>query len=100
MNIQNQIMKKAIFKGKCLGVSLAGFVGLEFLICLIGTYETYSWDIIEPVSYMMGWFNGVVGFAWYCRWMNEPEKQVPTYWYQDRVMRKMQRRNGYTNEEL
>jgi len=74
-------MEKAIFRSKFFAFGIAGVVLGEFAICLVGTYETYSWDVIEPVSYIMGWFNFVAYAAWYCRWLEEPEKQVPTYWY-------------------
>ena len=81
-------------------MGLASFVMLELAICAGGTYETFSWDIMEPISYLMGLLNFFACFSWYCRFLNEPAKQSPVFWFRDRSTRKMQRKAGYSSEEL
>ena len=54
-----------------------------------GTYEVLSWDIMEPISYLMMLGNFTFGFGWYCAFITDPEKQNPVDWYKKRSAIKM-----------
>lgn len=98
--LMGQFEKKATTKSKIFGYTLASIIFSELIVVLIGTFETFSWDFIEPVSYLMGSFNFCAAFAWYCKFINKPELQSPIYWYKYRSIAKMQKKAGFSDIEL
>lgn len=43
----------------------SGIVISQFGLIAIGTFELYSWDIMEPINYLMGFTNFTLGFFFY-----------------------------------
>lgn len=48
-----------------------------------GTYEALSWDIMEPISYVISLINMTAGFGWYAMFVKSPNKQTPPQFYKE-----------------
>ena len=53
-----------------------------------GTYESLSWDIMEPISYVISLANMTAGFAWYAIFVYDSSKQTPPEWYREHYKQK------------
>jgi hypothetical protein len=71
--IQKKFEKRATFRSMLMGFSVSSFIAAEIYIIVEGTFNSLSWDIMEPISYLMALFNGVVGFAWYYKFISQPD---------------------------
>lgn len=96
MAIQRNIEKSAVRRSKVAGsiISLGILAQLAFII--EGTFVTYSWDIIEPISYQIGLLNMCGGLGWYYMFLYNPEKQDVNGWVQTNYIAKKQRANGFS----
>lgn len=63
--LEAQYLKKAAFRGRLAGYSIASVLLGELGVIIFGTFFELSWDIMEPISYLMGLSNFTAGFAWY-----------------------------------
>jgi hypothetical protein len=79
-----------------LGYTISTLLLAEMLIIASGTWAVLSWDIMEPISYLMGLGNFTFGFGWYCLYITSPEKSNPVNWFKTKSEAKMQRRMGVT----
>lgn len=79
-------------------ISLGILAQLAFII--EGTFVTYSWDIIEPISYQIGLMNMCGGLGWYYMFLYNPNKQDPNSWVQSNYIARKQRANGFSQQEL
>ena len=59
------IEKRAQFWSRMSGFTIASVLLAELGIIGVGTYSTLSWDIMEPISYVMSLVNFSAGFGWY-----------------------------------
>lgn len=60
-----KIDKKATFRSKIVGYGFASVILAELGIISVGTFSILSWDIMEPISYLMLLGNYTMGFGWY-----------------------------------
>ena len=74
------LLKKANRRAKLLGtgLSLTLFAQLAFIV--EGTFNTYSWDVIEPISYQLSLINMSAALGWYYMYLENDDKQDPTDW--------------------
>ena len=91
---------KARFRGNLIGYSISSILMAQLAFIAQGTYVTLSWDIMEPISYVMGLFNFTCGFGWYYLFITKPECQTVTDWMKFRITQKMLRRKGISAEML
>jgi hypothetical protein len=56
------------------------FIFAEMVLVGYGTYEALSWDIMEPISYVISLFNMTCGFGWYACFVKDERKQSPPEW--------------------
>jgi hypothetical protein len=56
-----------------IGSSAALFILAELGIIVEGTYISLSWDIMEPISYMMLLFNELMAFGWFYIFITKPK---------------------------
>ena len=102
-DIHNQIdaiQKKAIFRSKLLGTFISSCLAAQLGIIAVGTWSVLSWDIMEPISYLFGLGNFTAAFGWYYLHINNPDCQNPVDWYRVRVERKLQSRQGISQETV
>ena len=62
------------------GFSIVSILFAELGIIGVGTFQTLSWDIMEPISYMMSLVNFSAGFGWYYLYITNNKKQTPVDW--------------------
>lgn len=94
------IKRKAALRSKVLGFFISSLLGVQLGVIAVGTWSILSWDIMEPISYLMGLGNFTAGFGWYLIYINNPDKQNPVDWYKTRVEHKLQSRQGISNEKI
>ena len=68
-------------RGKVLGLGLVSFIFAEMVGIGYGTYEAFSWDIMEPIYYVISLINMTAGFGWYAFYVKNDRKQTPPEWY-------------------
>ena len=56
-----------------LGYFISSVLLAELGIIAGGTFLVLSWDIMEPISYLMGLTNFVGGFGWYYMFVTKPD---------------------------
>ena len=100
MGIQRQLEKQAATRSKVLGTGIAMTIAAQTAFIIEGTFNSYSWDVIEPMSYQMSLFNMCAAVGWYYAFLYQPNKQDPTEWYAARYIAKKQAAHGYSQEEL
>ena len=100
MGIQRTLEKQAATRSKALGTGIALTIAAETAFIIEGTFNSYSWDVIEPISYQLSLFNMVAAMGWYYAFLYQPNKQDPTEWYASRYIAKRQAAHGYSQEEL
>ena len=94
----NQLKKvldaKADFRSRML-LSLGStiFVG-QFAFIMGGTFVFYSWDIMEPISYIMMFTNFTVGATFYADFKKDMQLQTLRELLAGRSARKMYKRRG------
>lgn len=76
----------------CLWGLWSGLLCMLFLLFL-GTYHIFSWNVIEPVTYLLGYTQILCGLWWYQRHGAQFScsffrKQIAESYYQRRFMRK------------
>jgi hypothetical protein len=98
--LQERFEAKAKFTSSLMGLSVSAFIAAEIFIIVEGTFFSLSWDIMEPISYLMALFNGVAGFAWYYRYISQPECQSFHEYLKQRSIAKQQRRAGVDPKEI
>ena len=54
-----------------MGLGLTGFLFSEMAFIGWGTYEAFSWDIMEPISYVIMLANFNAGFMWYAIFLRD-----------------------------
>ena len=67
------IERKATFRSRILGYAIANVILAELATIGVGTFSILSWDIMEPVSYLMMLGNFTLGFGWYVMFLTKPE---------------------------
>ena len=72
--------RPAARRGKLVGLGLVSFIFAEMVLIGYGTYEALSWDIMEPISYVISLFNMTAGFGWYAYFVKDERKQSPPEW--------------------
>jgi len=82
-DFKNSLEKGAAKRGKLLGLGLVSFIFAEMVFIGYGTYEAFSWDIMEPISYVISLFNMTAGFGWYAFFVKNEKKQTPPEWYKE-----------------
>ena len=65
--------KKAIFRGRIAGFGIISVLVAELGIIGVGTFSILSWDIMEPISYLMSLANFSAGFGWYYLHITNPK---------------------------
>jgi len=55
---------------------------------------------MEPISYLMGLGNFTAAFGWYCMYITRTDMQNPIDWYRTRTAKKLQDRQGVTEERI
>ena len=95
-----EIDKKAKFRSNIVGLGISSILFAELAIIAQGTFVTLSWDIMEPISYLMALGNFTAGFGWYYLFITNPECQTPPEWLRYRVRKKLMRKRGVDQEVL
>ena len=95
-----KIERKAKFRSNALGLTISSILFAQLAFVTQGTFVTYSWDIMEPISYMIGMFNFTCGFGWYYMFITKPDSQNATDWLQARIQRRMLARQGITSRDV
>ena len=95
-----KIDKKARLRSRLMGYFFSTLIMAELGIIGVGTFSVYSWDIMEPISYLMLLSNFTFGFGWYVTFLKQPEFHNPINWYRTKVNRRMQARQGISDEEV
>jgi len=90
----SKIEKKARFRSNLLGYSISSVLLAQLMFITQGTFVTLSWDIMEPISYMISMFNFTCGFGWYYLFITKPDSQTPTDWMKNRIMTKQMKKQG------
>ena len=83
-----------------MGYSVSTVILAELYIIIEGTFFSLSWDIMEPISYMMGLFNSTVAFGWFYLFISNPSSQTIWSFYKERLIQKEQRRAGVEPGEI
>lgn len=76
-----KIEKKAERRSKLLGVIGSSVLFAELAIVTVGTFSIYSWDIMEPISYIMISGNFVFSFGWFVAYLDNKQLQDPINWF-------------------
>eukprot|EP00397_Hematodinium_sp_SG-2012_P021934 GEMP01022692.1.p1 GENE.GEMP01022692.1~~GEMP01022692.1.p1 ORF type:complete len:235 (-),score=37.72 GEMP01022692.1:1662-2366(-) len=63
--IQTECVSMANMKASMLAYCSIVFFSVEFAMMTYGTYFLYSWDIMEPISYLLGLFDVICGYTFY-----------------------------------
>ena len=71
---KKSIEKGAAMRGKLFGLGLVSFIFAEMVFIGWGTYESFSWDIMEPISYVISLANMTLGFGWYAFFVKNEKK--------------------------
>jgi len=71
--MNEKISRKAKFRSNMAGVSITGILIAQMAFVAQGTFVTLSWDIMEPISYMIGMLNFTAGFGWYYMFVTRPD---------------------------
>ncbi len=65
MNLQkNNLERKAYLKGKCVILLAPLVIFVQLVLIYIGTFQIYSWDITEPMTYLLSIAN-IVGVLYF-----------------------------------
>ena len=86
--------RKADFRSKALlTMGSTIFLG-QFAFIMGGTFVFYSWDIMEPISYIMMFTNFTVGASFYA--VNKQEMQLQTLrtMLRNRIAKRMYKKRG------
>jgi len=59
-----------------MNLTTSAFILGEFAVIVEGTFFSLSWDIMEPISYMMLLFNELVAFGWFYMFITKPSSNV------------------------
>ena len=78
------IEMKANFRSKLFGYGICAGFALELAIIMEGTFVSFSWVIMEPISYCMILANFNLGFLWFYMNITNPDLQQPTGWMYQR----------------
>lgn len=73
-DFKNSLENGAARRGKLLGFGLVSFIFAEMVFVGWGTYEAFSWDIMEPISYVISLANMTLGFGWYALFVKNEKK--------------------------
>jgi hypothetical protein len=79
--------KRKMFLGSSIPIA-------QFATIFYGTFELYSWDIMEPICYLMTFSNFTLGFAFYVLNHRELELTSLHEMLTERNVRKRCARNG------
>ena len=66
----------------------------------MGTFNWLSWDIMEPISYLMMFGNFTAAFGWYTLYITDPHRQNPVDWFRERSKESQCRRAGIDTEKM
>lgn len=61
-------------RSKFIGLGIVSIIAAEMGLIGYGTYEALSWDIMEPISYVISLINMTAGFGWYAMFVKSPNK--------------------------
>ncbi len=92
--VKKQLDKKADFRSKAL-ITLGStiFVG-QFAFIMSGTFVFFSWDIMEPISYLMLFSNFTVGATFYSIYKKDMELSTLREIFANRSSRRLYRKRG------
>jgi len=71
-----------------VGVAASSVLIAELAIITVGTYVTHSWDIMEPISYVMMLGNFTFTFGWFVAFIENPLMQNPVSWFKQKSIKK------------
>ena len=99
--LQKQFEIKAKKRSQLLASSAALFILAELGIVAEGTFVSLSWDIMEPVSYMMFLFNELMAFGWFFMFISRPKSSTSMRDHLfNRSIEKQWKRNGIDPDEI
>jgi hypothetical protein len=88
------IYRKADFRAKAMLVLGSSFFMGQWCFIMGGTFVFYSWDVMEPISYIMMFANFTGGFFFYTSLKKEMELSTLREILANRFARRMYKRRG------
>lgn len=79
---------------------MGGLIAAEIYIIVEGTFFSLSWDIMEPISYMMTLGNSVLLVSMYFAYISNPKIGSFMEYIQHRMIKKYQRKAGIDPNEI
>lgn len=92
--LKKQLDKKADFRSKSLLTLGSTIFFGQFAFIMSGTFVFYSWDIMEPISYMMLFSNFTVGISFYTLFKKEMELNTLREIFANRFARRLYKKKG------
>ena len=94
------LYKKADFRSKSL-LTLGSTIFIsQFAFIMSGTFVYYSWDVMEPISYVMMLGNFTAGMLFYANYKDEMQLTTVRKMLADRFAKRIFRRNGFDEEKM
>jgi hypothetical protein len=92
--------RKADFRARALLTLGSTFFIGQFGFIMSGTFVFYSWDIMEPISYVMMLGNFTFGMLFYAAYKDELQLTTLREMLSKRFARGIYRRRGFDVEKL
>eukprot|EP00347_Sterkiella_histriomuscorum_P008713 403344037 len=91
---KNQLYKKADFKSQVMLFMGSAYFFAQAAFIMGGTFVYYSWDIMEPISYMMLFTNFTFGVTYYAMFKKELALSTLRESFANRFANRMYRKKG------
>lgn len=97
---KSKLDKKADFRSRALLTLGSTFFMAQFGFIMSGTFVYYSWDVMEPVSYVMMLGNFTAGMFFYAAYKDEMQLATLKEMLSKRFARGIYKRRGFDIERL